>query len=147
MPPAPVPPEIDAFLRRPNHCVMATLRPDGSPHTTAVWYDWDGDALLVNMDEMRPRLRWMDRDGRVALTMIDPDDFYRHVSVLGRVRERRADAERADIDRLSRRYVGRAYPRRRLPRVSVLVEIERWHGWDRSPSDPVSGAGRARLPV
>ena len=33
MPAAPVPPEVDEFLRQPNTCVIATIRPDGSPHT------------------------------------------------------------------------------------------------------------------
>jgi PPOX class probable F420-dependent enzyme len=147
VPPAPVPPAVDEFLRQANTCVIATLRPDGSPHTTAIWYAWDGERILVNMDEVRPRLNWMRRDGRVALTMIDPENFYRHVSVMGRVTEIRPDPERVDIDALSRRYVGRDYPRRKLDRVSILIEVERWHGWDRSPNDPASGGDRERLPV
>ena len=147
MPPAPIPAEVDAFLRQPNNCVMATLRPDGSPHTVATWYDWDGETLLVNLDEPRKRLEWMRADGRVALTMIDPGDFYRHISIMGRVVDISPDTDRADIDRLSRRYVGMPYPRRRLPRVSVRIAIDRWFGWDRSPKDPADGGGRERLPV
>ena len=52
MPEAPVPQAIADFLDAPNLCVMAVLRPDGSPHTTAIWYRWLGDdRMLVNMSE------------------------------------------------------------------------------------------------
>ncbi|MDH3227528.1 MAG: PPOX class F420-dependent oxidoreductase [Thermoleophilia bacterium] len=147
MPAAPVPPAVEEFLKQPNNCVIATLRPDGSPHTTATWYDWDGSRILVNLDEIRPRLKWMRHDGRVALTMVDPQNFYRHISIMGRVAEIVDDPERVDIDRLSQRYVGKPYPRRKLPRVSVWIEVERWHGWDRSPNEPAGGITRERLPL
>ena len=39
MPPTPVPPEIEEFLKQPNPAVVATVRPDGSPHSVATWYD------------------------------------------------------------------------------------------------------------
>ena len=38
LPPLPLPPEIDEFLRLPNPAVVASLRSDGSPHTVATWY-------------------------------------------------------------------------------------------------------------
>jgi Pyridoxamine 5'-phosphate oxidase len=52
----PLPAELDEFLRRPNPSVIATLRPDGSPHTAATWYLWEDGRVLVNMDESRKRL-------------------------------------------------------------------------------------------
>lgn len=146
MPRAPVPPEVSRFLDGVNDTVIATLRPDGSPHTTATWYLWEQGRILVNLDDVRPRLGWMRRDGRVAMTMIDPDSFYRHVSIMGKVVEIYDDVDRADIDRLARRYTGKPYPRRKLPRVSVWIEVERWHGWDRAPSEDAD-PDRPRLPV
>ena len=53
MPKPPLPPEVDALLRKANPAVIATVRADGSPHTAATWYDWDGERLLVNMDASR----------------------------------------------------------------------------------------------
>jgi PPOX class probable F420-dependent enzyme len=142
-----VPAEVAEFLTRPNHAVMAVLRPDGSPHSTAIWYEWrDDGTVLVNMDDVRPRLRWLARDGRVAFTCTDPESFYRHVSLLGRVERTYEDADRSDIDRLSRRYTGRPYPRHAHPRVSVVVRVEAWHGWDRDPREAPE-PDRPRLPV
>jgi PPOX class probable F420-dependent enzyme len=129
VPPAPVPPEVDEFLRRANPAVVATLRPDGSPHTVATWYDWEDGRVLLNMDESRVRLRYMRRDPRVALTAVGEEGWYRHVSVLGRVVSIEDDVELADIDRLARRYTGRPFGRRDARRVSAWVAVDRWHGW------------------
>jgi PPOX class probable F420-dependent enzyme len=129
MPKAPVPPEVDAFLRRPNPAVIATLRPNGSPHTVATWYDWEDGRILVNMDESRLRLGFMRRDPRVALTILDKDSWYSHISILGRVVSIERDPELADIDRLSRRYFGHDYRDRERRSWSAWIEVDRWHGW------------------
>lgn len=146
MPRVPLPPEVDAFLRRPNQAVLALLRPGGAPHTLATWYDWDGRELLVNTETGKDRIGWAREDGRVALTAIDPASFYRHVSVIGRIERITDDPDLADIDRLARRYTGGEYPRRSRPRTSLWVRLERWHGWDRAPSEAASPE-RPRLPV
>jgi PPOX class probable F420-dependent enzyme len=130
MPPTPVPPDIDEFLSRPNHAVVATLRPDGSPHTVVTWYDWEDGRVLLNMEDTRMRLGWMARDPRVALTAIDPDNFYHHVSLLGRIVDIHDDEDFADIDRLAVRYGGSPYPNHEAGRVSAWMEPDSYHGWD-----------------
>ena len=67
MPAAPVPPDVEEFLRKPNLAVVATLRPDGSPHTAATWYDLEDGLVLLNMEDTRLRLRFLRRDPRAAL--------------------------------------------------------------------------------
>ena len=129
MPEPPVPPEVDEFLRQPNPAVIATLRADGSPHSVATWYDWEGGRVLVNMADTRLRLRFMRRDPRVALTVLGQDDWYSHVSLLGRAISIEDDSALADIDRLSQRYFGRPYRNREQKRVSAWIEVDRWHGW------------------
>jgi PPOX class probable F420-dependent enzyme len=125
----PVPPEVDELLSRPNPAVVATLRPDGSPHTAATWYDWEDGRVLLNMAETRLRLRFLRRDPRAALTVLDEGSWYRHVSLIGRVVSIEDDVDLADIDRLARRYTGRDYRRRDQKRVSAWFEPDRWHGW------------------
>jgi PPOX class probable F420-dependent enzyme len=130
VPEPPVPPEVDAFLRKPNPSVIGTLRPDGSPHTVATWYDWEDGRVLVNMEVTRLRLQHMRRDPRVSLTVLNRDDWYTHVSLLGRVVSLEDDPDLADIDRLARRYTGKPFRRRDAKRVSAWIEIDRWHSWD-----------------
>jgi PPOX class probable F420-dependent enzyme len=128
MPKPPLPDELQELLAKPNPAVIATLRPDGSPHTTATWYLWENGRVLVNMDESRRRLEHLRRDSRVSLTVLD-ENWYSHVSLLGRVVSLEDDEGLADIDRLSRHYRGREYPTRDRGRVSAWIEVERWHSW------------------
>jgi PPOX class probable F420-dependent enzyme len=120
---------VEAFLARPNPAIVATLRPDGSPHTVPTWYDWEDGRVLLNMDSSRLRLRFLRRDPRAALTVIEDGNWYRHVSLIGRVVSIQDDADLADIDRLARRYTGSEFRRRESNRVSAWLEPDRWHGW------------------
>lgn len=130
MPRLPVPPEIEEFLGRPNPAVVASVRPDGSPHSVATWYAWEDGRVLVNMDESRLRLRFMRRDPRVALTVLDRDDWGRHVSLLGRIVTIQEDLDLREIDRLALRYSGEPFRTRDRRRFSAWIEVQAWHAWD-----------------
>jgi PPOX class probable F420-dependent enzyme len=136
MPRLPLPPEAHALLRRANPAVIATLRPDGSPHTAVTWYDWDGERILVNMAASRLRLGNMRRDPRVSVTVMDGPDWYRQLTLFGRVDEIRDDDEFADINRLALRYTRRPFRNRSSARVSALIVPERWYGWEGSSHWP-----------
>ena len=125
----PLPPEAVELLRRPNPCVMATLRSDGTPVSTPTWYVWEDGRVLVNLDAERVRLRHLRRDPRVTLSVLDNDDWGTHVSLIGRVTELNDDKDLVDIDRIATHYIGRAYPDRTRPRVSAWIEVESWHAW------------------
>jgi PPOX class probable F420-dependent enzyme len=135
VPPAPLPAELERFLDPPRAAVVATLRHDGAPVTTATWYQWEDGRILLNMDADGRRIRNLRRDPRVALTVFG-DDMNTHLSLLGTVVEIRDDPEFADVDRLSQRYEGRPYAERDWQSITVLVEVERWHTW----GDPVAMA-------
>jgi PPOX class probable F420-dependent enzyme len=125
----PLPPDAVELLRRPNPCVMATLRSDGTPVSTPTWYLWEDGRVLINLDAGRVRLKHLRRDRRVSLTVLDGDDWSTHVSLIGRVVELRDDEGLADIDRIATHYIGDPYPDRSRPRVSAWVEVDRWHAW------------------
>jgi PPOX class probable F420-dependent enzyme len=129
MPTSPLPSELVDFLTRPNPSVIGTLDADGAPHTAVTWYLWDDDRVLVNMDATRKRLAHMRRDPRVSLSVIGKDDFYRQLTLRGRVVEIADDEGLAGIDRLARQYTGNAYARREKPRVNAWFVVESWYGW------------------
>ncbi len=122
--------DVRAFLGAANPAVISTVRPDGQPVSVATWYLLDGDRILVNMDGGRKRLDYLREDPRVSLTVLDAGDWYKHVSVQGRVVEWRDDDDLSDIDRLSRQYGWDAYPNRERPRVSAWIEVEHSHTWE-----------------
>ena len=129
MPRPPLPPEVDELLRRANPAVVASVRPDGSPHSVATWYLWDGERILLNMDESRARLAFLRHEPRVSLTVLDAESWYSQVNLDGRVAALVDDERLEDIDRLALHYTGRPFRDREHRRVSAWVEVERWHAW------------------
>ncbi len=127
---AKLPEDVRAFLDQPNPAVMGTVRPDGTPVTVPTWYLLEDDGtILVSLDESRRRLAYLRHEPRVSLSALDKDDWYTHISVLGRVVEITDDVDCRDADRLSVRYTGKPYPVRDRGRVSARIEIESYHGW------------------
>jgi PPOX class probable F420-dependent enzyme len=129
MPKPPLPDDVVSFLRKPNHAVIATVRPDGQPVSVPTWYLYEDGRVLVNMDEGRRRLDYLRQDPRVSLSAMDPDSWITHVSLQGRVVDMADDPGLVDIDRLAQHYIGQRYPNRERGRVSAWVDIDHWHGW------------------
>jgi len=129
MPPLPLPQELDELLARPNPAVVATVRRDGSPHTAATWYDWRNGRILLNMDESRARLQHMRANPEIALTVFDGVDWYRHVTLFGRVVSIEPDVDLRDIDQLALRYDGEAFATRDHGRFSAWMQPTRWTSW------------------
>jgi PPOX class probable F420-dependent enzyme len=125
----PVPPEIDAFLSRPNPAVIASVKPDGTLHTVATWYLWDDGRVLVNTQRGRPRFEYLRSDPRVSLTVLGSDDWYHHVSLQGVVASIDEDPSLSDIDRLALHYLGQPYPQRDSGRDSAWIDVQSWHAW------------------
>jgi PPOX class probable F420-dependent enzyme len=129
MPNPPLPAEHQELLAKPNPAIIGTVQPDGSPNTVATWYLWEDGRALVNMDEGRRRLEYLRRDPRVSLTVLDGEQWYRHISLRGRI-TLQDDPDLADVDRISRHYMGAAYGQRDRGRVSGWIEVESWHAWN-----------------
>lgn len=129
MPKPPLPLHLQEVLAKPNPAVIGTVRPDGTPNTVATWYAWEDGRVLVNMDEGRRRLEYLRRQPHVSLTVLDGDEWYRHITLHGRARLQ-DDPELADIDRLATHYTGSQYAQRDRGRVSAWIEVESWHAWN-----------------
>jgi PPOX class probable F420-dependent enzyme len=107
--------------------VATTLREDGSPHSTIVWVDVEGDKVSFNTARDRLKPKNLERDPRASLLMVDPNDSYKWVAVSGHAEltEEGADAQ---IDKLAKKYLGKdEYPWRNPAetRVKVLIEPEK----------------------
>ena len=112
-----------AFLENPFVGTITDLRPDGSPHTTVVWVDVDDDGVSFNTAHGRAKPRYIADDARVSLTVVDPADPYRWISVDGTAElvDEGADDQ---IDRLAKKYIGKdSYPFRAPGEQRVTVRI------------------------
>jgi PPOX class probable F420-dependent enzyme len=118
------------FLAQPFVGVVTDLRPDGSPHSTPVWVDVDDDGVSFNTAYGRAKPTYIAHDGRVALTVVDPEDAYRWLSVSG-LASLVDDGADDQIDRLAKKYIGKdTYPFRAPGerRVSVRIAVEKVDG-------------------
>lgn len=97
--------EARLFLE-PNIGLVATIRPDGTPHVTPVWVNWDGEHVLFNTAEGRVKPRNIRRDSRVTVTVVNREDPYDWVSVTGRA-ELVEEGAVEHIDKLASKYTGR----------------------------------------
>ncbi|QCC51199.1 pyridoxamine 5'-phosphate oxidase family protein [Halapricum salinum] len=92
---------------------VTTMTSEGKPHTTPVWidYDADDDRVLVNTERGRRKERNVATDPTVSVSMVDPDNPYRFLSVTGEVTEITTEGAREHIDALAERYMGKSeYP-------------------------------------
>lgn len=125
----PLADDVRELLLKPNPAVMATVRRDGSPVTVPTWYRLVGDRILLNLDKSRVRLQHIQRDPRVALSVMEVGNWTTHVSIQGRVVEIIDDPDLEGIDSLAQHYTGQNYFNREDPRVDAWVEIDRVHVW------------------
>ena len=101
-----IPERYRDLLRKPAFAHLATLLPDGSPHVTPMWVDYDGEYFLFNTARGRQKDRNMQRDPHVAFEITDPTNPYRYLLVRGRVEEITEEGAAESIDRLAKKYKG-----------------------------------------
>jgi PPOX class probable F420-dependent enzyme len=73
------------LLNGRNYAVLATLNPDGSPHTSAMWVGRDGDDVVMSTVAGRRKHRNMVLDPRISVTVMDATDGENYVELRGRV--------------------------------------------------------------
>jgi PPOX class probable F420-dependent enzyme len=112
-----------AFLREPNFAAVATLRDDGSPQTSIVWVDTDGEHVVFNTKTNRAKGRHLARDPRLSVTVFDREDPYRYLEVEGAA-ELEEDGAADHMHEMSRKYTGEDWKDVR-DRVIVRVVPER----------------------
>lgn len=115
-----------ALLRGKNFGVVATLRPDGSPQTSVVWLDTDGEHVIFNTTNARAKARYLRRDPRVSVSVWDHDDPEQYFEVAGTAELIEAGANE-HMHTLSRKYWGKDF-HTPVDRVIVRVRPERITG-------------------
>ena len=126
---SPLPDDVRAILAGRTFAHLATVLPDGSPHSVPVWIDVDESGRLVMFTQTGTRkARNLERDGRVAVSAVDHDNPYRQCDLRGRVVER-IDGDRAlDIaDGLAIKYTGAPFPWRSPNTVVYAIAPEVAH--------------------
>ena len=106
------------LLEEKHLAIIATVMPDGSPQTTPVWVDVepDGSHILINTVPSHLKVNNINRDPRVAVTIVDSQNPWRCVVIRGTVVDKRGPDKGATehIHKLANKYLGRSeYPLQR----------------------------------
>ena len=62
---------IDQRLRTNVIAWLNTVRPDGRPHTVALWFLWDGQHILIFSKPKQQKIRNIRQHGQVTLALDD----------------------------------------------------------------------------
>jgi PPOX class probable F420-dependent enzyme len=97
--------DVQTLLDAPSAAVLTTIRKDGSPLTSPVWYQWTGDAFEIVIARDDVKLRHLEREPRCTLVIFEAVPPFRGVSVTADATVTRTDVtehRRA----VARRYLG-----------------------------------------
>ena len=119
------------ILEKKSFAHLSTINPDGTPHVTPVWVDHlDGEYILLNTARGRRKEKNIKQNSKIGVSILDPDDPYRYISVRG-------NAELIDhgavthIDKLATKYMGvETYPHHgdeSGQRVIIKIPTDRTH--------------------
>jgi PPOX class probable F420-dependent enzyme len=106
----------------PIYAVVTTLRADGSPHSTVIWVDVEGDDIVFNTAVGRAKDVHLKADPRIAVALVDPQNPYKWVSVSGTATIG-PEGDIAMIHRLSHKYMGKDYPWLREGEIRITVTV------------------------
>ena len=103
---------------------LATTMADGSPQVTPVWFNTDGEHILINTAKGRAKYRNMCARPQIALAIMDTNNVYRYMQIRGCVAEITEENAREHINILAGKYTGEAYFELNTPdEVRVIVKI------------------------
>jgi PPOX class probable F420-dependent enzyme len=127
----PIPDPHKDLLQTPVHGVLTTMMPDGTPQSSIVWVDYDGECILINTTLERQKGQNMRSNPKVTVLVVDPRDVSRWVEVRGQVIELTSDGAEAHADKLTQRYTrkqhfyGDIYPvEQKHKETRVIARIE-----------------------
>lgn len=111
------------MLDGPNFGHVASVLPDGSPHSVPVWVGLEGDRIVFFTQSGSRKARNLERDPRIAISLVDGANPYRTAQIRGRVVERRTgDPAEEVIEQLARKFTGEPFPWRSPNSVLYVVE-------------------------
>ncbi len=73
----------DKFINKNKWAVVTTLRKDGSPTNSVIFYARDGDEIIFSTTKGRVKAATLRRDPRIAVTILDEGAPFGFVTVEG----------------------------------------------------------------
>src|SRR3954454_13187986 len=108
-----LPDDVRTLFEGPNIAHIATLLPDGSPHSVAVWAGIHDGRVCFFTQERSRKARNLRADPRLAISIVDRENPYYTGWIRGRVADTiEGEAALTVIDELAVKYTGQPFPMR-----------------------------------
>lgn len=107
---------------------VATIGPHGEPQNNPVWFDWDGEHVKFSQTKARQKYCNLNRDPRIPLSIVVPEDPYRYLEIRGEVVRVEEDPDIEFIGAMAKKYLGvDRYPNHRPGDERVVVYVKPGH--------------------
>ncbi len=80
-----LPPSHAYLLDQPLIAHLGTVRPDGAPQVSEMWFAWNGEVARFTHTTERQKFKNFAHEPRVSFSVADPDDPYTFLEVRGTV--------------------------------------------------------------
>jgi PPOX class probable F420-dependent enzyme len=101
------------LMDKPIPVIMAVVGGDGRPNLTPMWFDYEGDKVLVNVAEHRKKTEWIRKTPQMTLLLINPENMYHWLSMKVTVEREISEDDPVEgarvtehINRIWRKYIG-----------------------------------------
>jgi PPOX class probable F420-dependent enzyme len=131
--------ELDPIYRqlldRPVTATVAVVGRDGLPNLTPVWFDYEGELVLLNLAHHRKKVEWLRAVPHATFLLMNPENTYHWLSIKTVVKREVSEDDPAEgqrvtdqLDRIWVKYTGNEPPYAlRDPSIDerrVLFELE-----------------------
>lgn len=101
------------LMDKPIACVMAVMGKDGRPNLTPMWFDYEGDKVLVNVASHRKKTEWIRNTPEISILLMNPENMYHWMSLKVSVDREISEDDptegprvTAQLDRIWQKYMG-----------------------------------------
>ena len=123
-----IPEDYKDLLESKALATIATIGPKGEPQSSPVWFDWDGTHILFSLIKTRQKYHNLQREPRIALSIIDPENLYRYLEIRGKVVRIDEDPDLKFINSMAKKYLNLdLYPYHKPGEERVVVFVQPEH--------------------
>ena len=116
------------LVERPVLAHVATLGPNGEPQNNPVWFDMKDGLIRFSQTTTRQKYRNVQQDGRVAFSIVDPENPYRYLEIRGTLERIDPDPDYAFINLMAKKYLNEdRYPWLQPGEVRVVLHFRPEH--------------------
>jgi PPOX class probable F420-dependent enzyme len=101
------------LIEEPVTAVIAVMGAAGRPNLTPVWFDYEGDTILLNLATHRRKVDWLKADPHATFLLMNPQNPYHWLSIKGTVSREISEDDPAEgprvtaqLNRIFKKYTG-----------------------------------------